>query len=217
MTNSDFYPAQISHSSLTASARQSLSGNWGLAALGTLIYILVSSAASMIPIIGPLILAGPLAVGMASFVIKISRDRNADIENIFDGFKQFAQAFIAYILGAIAVFAGLILLIIPGIIIMIGLSQTYYIMVDKPNISGVDALRESWDLMDGYKVDYFIFSLRFIGWFILSVFTLFIGLLWLLPYMQVSFAKFYDMIKTGRHPDDSDDDLSKHLLEEDLI
>ena len=217
MTNSDFYPAKISHSSLTASARQSLSGNWGIAALGTLIYGFISVAAGIVPVVGPFLLAGPLAVGMATFVIRISRERDADIENIFNGFKQFAQAFIAYFLGAIAILAGFILLVIPGIILMIGLSQTYYVMADKPNISGVDALRESWDLMDGHKLDYFIFSLRFIGWFFLSVFTLFIGLLWLIPYMYVSFAKFYDMIKSGKHPDDSDNDLSKHLLEEDLI
>jgi hypothetical protein len=34
-----------------------------------------------------------------------------------------------------------------------------------------------------------------LGWALLSVLSLGIGLLWLMPYMTVSFAKFYDDIK----------------------
>jgi len=37
--------------------------------------------------------------------------------------------------------------------------------------------------------------LRFFGWFLLCILTLGIGFLWLYPYMQVSFAKFYEDIK----------------------
>lgn len=220
MTNTETFPAQIKHSSLTASARQSLSGNWGMGVVGGFLYMIVGGAASMLPLAGPIILSGPLAVGFAAFAIKISREGNVDIEEIFSGFKQFGQAFIAYLLYFLVVFAGFILLIVPGVILSLGLSQTFFIMADKPGMRGVDALRESWDMMDGHKGDYFLFLLRFIGWAILSVFTLFIGLLWLYPYMQVSFAKFYDKLKTGRHPDDMsdfDDDISKHLLNDELI
>ena len=35
----------------------------------------------------------------------------------------------------------------------------------------------------------------FIGWGILCVFTLGIGTLWLLPYMQTSIAAFYEDVK----------------------
>ncbi len=217
MTNSEQLPAKISHASLTVSARQALSGNWGIGALGSLIYLAVALAAGMIPIVGMFIISGPLAVGFAFFTLKISRENNADVEHIFSGFQQFGQALIAYLLYLIAVMAGFILLVIPGIIISLGLSQTFFIMADKPNISGVDALRESWDIMDGHKANYFVFSLRFIGWSILCILTLFIGYFWLFPYMQVSYAKFYDMVKTGRHPDDLDGNISKHLLEDELI
>jgi len=49
----------------------------------------------------------------------------------------------------------------------------------------------SWNLMKGNKKKLFLLQLSFIGWVILSVFTFFIGLLFLYPYMSTTFAKFY--------------------------
>jgi uncharacterized membrane protein len=49
--------------------------------------------------------------------------------------------------------------------------------------------------MLGNKAKSFRLGLSFIGWAILSIFTFGIGLLWLIPYMNVSVAKFYDDIK----------------------
>jgi uncharacterized membrane protein len=37
--------------------------------------------------------------------------------------------------------------------------------------------------------------LSFIGWFVLSVLTLGIGLLWLIPYAQTATAAFYEDVK----------------------
>ena len=55
-------------------------------------------------------------------------------------------------------------------------------------------------MMYGYKWNYFLLALIFIGWGILSIFTLGIGLLWLIPYIQVTMAKFYDELKTSSEP-----------------
>ena len=39
--------------------------------------------------------------------------------------------------------------------------------------------------------------LRFIGWVLLCILTLGIGFLWLSPYIQISYAKFYEDIKAA--------------------
>jgi uncharacterized membrane protein len=88
-----------------------------------------------------------------------------------------------------------LLLIIPGIIMAIAYSQTFYIIADDKNITPMDAIRKSVRLMNGYKGKYFLFCLRFLGWAILCLFTLGIGFLFLIPYMRVCFAKFYEDIK----------------------
>lgn len=46
-------------------------------------------------------------------------------------------------------------------------------------------------LMKGHKMDLFILRLSFIGWDILAVCTLGIGLLWLAPYRNSTYAIFY--------------------------
>jgi uncharacterized membrane protein len=53
-------------------------------------------------------------------------------------------------------------------------------------------------MMDGYKWKYFCLGLRFIGWALLCVLTLGIGFLWLSPYIQVSYAKFYEDLKKNK-------------------
>ena len=72
----------------------------------------------------------------------------------------------------------------------------------EPELTGMQTASKSQELMKGHKGGYFILNLSFIGWAILSVLTLGIGFLWLLPYMQVSFVCFYDALvgKTTEKP-----------------
>lgn len=168
MTQSIDYYERPRHAQITQSARDSLSGNWGIAIGGFVIYGIVAVGVNVIPA-AVLFIAGPLAVGLARFSLNLARDNRASIEDIFTGFNQFVQSLVAYILMVIAILCGMILFIIPGIILSLGLSQTFFILADDPEISGVDALRKSWDIMDGYKSNYFLLGLRFIGWSILCV------------------------------------------------
>ena len=64
-------------------------------------------------------------------------------------------------------------------------------------------------------MDYLLLSLRFFPWIILSIFTLFIGLFWLIPYINVSYARFYDGVRRMSDPDlYDDDDVTKHLIDD---
>lgn len=49
------------------------------------------------------------------------------------------------------------------------------------------------------KGQLFLLSLSFIGWALLTVLTFGIGLLWLIPFMQVAITKFYDEVKNEYH------------------
>jgi uncharacterized membrane protein len=89
-------------------------------------------------------------------------------------------------------------------------------MADDPEIGIIDALKDSWELMDGHKFDYFILWLRFIGWMLLCIFTLGVGFFFLNPYMQVTFAKFYNSIRYGDHratDGEEDDEIRRHLVD----
>ncbi|MGG0289373.1 DUF975 family protein [Bacillus pacificus] len=76
-------------------------------------------------------------------------------------------------------------------------SMTYYVMVEKPEYSVSQAMKESKNLMKGHKLDLFLLWLSFIGWAILAIFTLGIGFLWLSPYVSTTTAHFYRYISKG--------------------
>jgi uncharacterized membrane protein len=171
-------------------ARESLSGKWGMAILAFAIYWALSSALGPIMIV----IGGPMMIGIALFSLNISRGNEADLTLVFDGFKKFGEGLVAYLLVTLYVFLWTLLLIIPGIIAMLSYSQVFYILAEN-NVTGPDALKMSKEMMNGYKWKYFLLGWRFFGWMLLSILTLGIGFLWLVPYMQVSYAKFYEDIK----------------------
>lgn len=184
---------------LMQNAKASLSGKWGVAALVTLIYMVIVGGVSCIPWLGSiaiLVIGGPFALGLILFAKAVKYDpEGAKVERLFDGFKRFEKAFLAALLTGIFTFLWMLLLIVPGIIAAYSYSMTMYIVAEDDNISAYDALKKSKQMMQGYKWKLFCLHLRFIGWGLLCILTLGIGFLWLSPYMQVATLNFYEDIK----------------------
>jgi uncharacterized membrane protein len=189
---------------LMRAARESLKGKWGLAILTFFIYTLLTTASGSLRSHGSvltlssmltLIIGGPLALGAAIFSLSISRGKEARLEQIFQGFNSFSTAFIAYLLIILYVLLWALLLIVPGIIAALGYYMTFYILADDPLIKPQDALKKSKSMMDGYKLKLFYLGLRFFLLALLCILTLGIGFLWLIPYVHITMAKFYDDIK----------------------
>lgn len=185
---------------LMKEAREALSGKWGLAVGAYFMYTLVSCVANAFPKVGglvSLVISGPLTLGMVIFSLAISRKQNPNFDQVFSGFSRFGTALATYLLVILFTVLWSLLLIIPGIIAAISYSMTFFILAEDNTISPGDAIKKSKKMMYGYKWKFFTLELRFIGWALLSILTLGIGFLWLIPYIQVSVAKFYDDIKEG--------------------
>ena len=189
---------------LMRAARESIKGKWGLAILTFFIYTLLTTTSgstrshgSMLTLssILTLIIGGPLALGAAIFSLSMSRGKEARLEQIFQGFNNFSTAFSAYLLVILYVLLWALLLIVPGIIAALGYSMTFYIVADDPLIKPQDALKKSKSMTDGYKLILFYLWLRFFLLALLCILTLGIGFFWLIPYVHVTMAKFYDDIK----------------------
>jgi uncharacterized membrane protein len=186
------------NSILRQQALNSLTGKWGIAIGGCFLYLIATAVCQNIPILGSvasLILTGPFQLGLTKFILSISRNNEPRIEQLFEGFNDFTRAMQAYLRMILFIILWSLLLIVPGIIAAYSYSMTFYILADDPNISAIDALNKSKSMMDGHKMDLFLMSLSFIGWALLCILSLGIGLLWLIPYMNVSIAKFYQDIK----------------------
>ena len=88
-----------------------------------------------------------------------------------------------------------LLFIVPGIIKGLAYSLTPFIVKDNPQLSPNEAINLSMKMMKGHKFDLFYLYLSFIGWILLAILTLGIGLLWVIPYMQTAMAAFYLDVK----------------------
>ncbi len=76
-------------------------------------------------------------------------------------------------------------------IILLAFALANTLMIDNDDLSAVEALRESSRLMKGNKGRLFYIDLSFLGLMFLSVFTCYIGMLWVYPYVIMTEAYFY--------------------------
>ena len=138
-----------------------------------------------------------LGLGFTSYFLKIVRGEETGIDEIFSKTKVFPKALVSQILVSFFSTLGCIFLIVPGIIIYIGYAMIDYIYIDNPEIGITDVMKKSREMMKGHKWEYFCLTLSFYGWIILGIFTLGILYFWLIPYMNTTFANFYEKIKDG--------------------
>lgn len=179
-------------------AKSQLEGKWVNVALGSLIYLAIMAIASSTSLI-ELLVYGPLTFGFILYIACMVDTGVNNLNLLFKGFERFVDTLVAGLLISLAVGVGFILLIVPGVIVACGLSMTFFIMVDDPNISGIDALQQSWNMMRGQKWNYFCLQLRFIGWILLSILTCGIGFIFLEPYMIAASQNFYRKLRYGTY------------------
>lgn len=140
------------------------------------------------------VLSALISFGTLSFFLKISRDEEVTYKEIFAKKEMFLTFIVLSLITGILVLLWSLLLIIPGIIAALAYSQAMLVQLDNPDMDAMECIRESKRLMDGHKVDYLVLSLSFLGWLILGIFTFGILYLWLIPYISVTQANFYNAL-----------------------
>lgn len=212
-----------SNAQLKTLARENLAGNWLTAIIVSVVAWLITSAltggsgretAEYVMRNGELIktvvnqtdsnflfsllsfiIGGPINFGLAAFYLKLARHQKAAFAELFSGFQYFWKNFVLNFFIIIFTILWFLLLIIPGIIASLRYSMAYYIMNDNPGLKPLEAIEQSKKMMYGNKGRLFYLWLSFIGWFLIGILTLGIGLLFLLPYFNATITNFYEDIK----------------------
>ena len=202
---------------IISQSRRDLSGQWGLAIGTTLAYGLIvgilgfidSSFSGALTAIWieqlteldvqagflQVFWTGAFSLGYAAFMLNLVRRGNPDFEQIFSGFQRWGRATWTLVVYFVRILLWLLLLIIPGIIKMIAYSQMWYVLNDQPELTAGQALKRSEELMRGHKLDYLMFGLLLILLVLASALTLFIGLIWIAPWVAAAQARFYEEIR----------------------
>lgn len=190
-----------SSSAYREAAWNSLSGNWGSAAVLTLVYFLITSVASSIDVkAGGLIiilLTAPMIYSYEIIFLDNLRSGKAfDVQSLFEGYNDYLRITGTYLLMCVYICLWTLLLVIPGIIKSVAYSQTLFILRDEPTLKYNGAIERSMAMMEGHKMDFFLLILSFIGWYILGIVSLGIGFLWINPYITRALVIFYEDLKS---------------------
>ena len=88
-----------------------------------------------------------------------------------------------------------IITLIPMFSITLRYALTNYLLVEEPEAGITDVFCKSRRLMEGHKMELFFLSLSFIGMYLLSILSVGIGFLWVIPYRNQTLAEFYRNIR----------------------
>ncbi|MCQ2500542.1 MAG: DUF975 family protein [Lachnospiraceae bacterium] len=96
-----------------------------------------------------------------------------------------------------AITSNMLSAVATGLTILITLifSMSEFLMLDDPSLTAREALRKSTDLINGSTGQYFLLLLSFLGYIVLGFTSATIGFLWVVPYITVSQAIFYEKLK----------------------
>lgn len=183
---------------LLSRAWDALGNQWLLAmAICVLNGILTSVLSSVGFGLGSLLLGGALAFGMSRVMVLIYRGHVPSVDTYFDGFRHFLPTLIASLLLAVLVLMGLVLLVIPGIVAAIGLSQTFYVLQDHPEMGAEAALKESWRLTWTNGNMWKVLFMGFLSFFVLlgGALAFGVGLFIAYPLVSVMLAGLYEELR----------------------
>lgn len=191
---------------LKSRAKEQLRGKWAIAVGTVLVANIILEVdigykvASKLGIEGlsysldliALLLGGVISVGLCRFLLDMAtKRREPRFDTLFSSFNIYLKTLGLNILITLAVLAGTLLFIVPGIIVSLMFSQAFYILSEDPSKSITQCINESVNLMSGHKWELFYLNLTFIGWWLLSLVTLGIAALWVAPYQKLTEANFY--------------------------
>lgn len=167
-----------------------------------------------------------LSAGYALFFLNMACRRSYDIGNLFYGYKwQFRKCLslsgvfvlvnlvtllpynicfgmflqtrsTGWLMGALL--ASSAAMIISTLFLLV-FSQCYYLMLDFPDYSAEQLLRSSMQAMRGHKGRLFYLHVSFLPLLLLALLSCGVGMLWLRPYMQMTYTCFFlDLMNPGK-------------------
>lgn len=140
------------------------------------------------------VLLAPLSIGLLKYIDELIKGNSPEVNILFSYYDKFLNIAIVSAISSILVSIGYFLLVIPGIYLTLSFALAPYLMMKDKNLDPIEALKQSFNKMNGHRLDLFVFELSFIGWILLVALTFGIAIIWVGPYMQTAILKYYEQI-----------------------
>ena len=141
------------------------------------------------------VLTPAFALSIYNVYLAVANDGDVKASDAFSGFNNFWAAFKVTFMVGLFTFLWSLLFVIPGIIKSISYSMSMYILSENPDKPTMDCINESKEMTEGHKMELFVLGLSFIGWILLGTITLGLGFIYVIPYMNTTFANAYKSLK----------------------
>ena len=155
--------------------------------LGVLLYIV-----GFVAYIGAL---GCFSISMVTMYLNLTKGIQPQFSDLKIGLKNYKSNIILLLLTFLYTLLWMLLFYVPGIIKAISYSMAPYILAENPDMKPSDAIKESMLITNGRKWEIFVLELSFIGWILLSCVTCNLSMIYVMPYMQATYANYYNSIK----------------------
>ena len=192
----------MNRAELKTKAKSQIRGKIGILFVITLIISLISGVAgailSFIPagsVISSVIITPAFVISVIRVYLNLVNGVQPSVGDAFSGFDDFWSAFKVTFLVGLFTFLWSLLFIIPGIIKSFSYSMSTYILAENKGKKALDCINESKAITNGHKMDLFVLGLSFIGWGFLCTITFGIAAIWVVPYMNATYANAYNSLK----------------------
>lgn len=171
-----------------------LSGN--ISSFTLLIFISVFIVVLLFVLALRVFLGYPLEVGGRKYFIQSAqqKDNKKCFQFAFDS-QNYLSIVLSMLLKGVQNFLWFLLLIIPGIIKSYSYRMVPYILADNPQIGAKRSIKLSREMTYGHKWKIFVLDLSFIGWYLLGLLALCIGILFVFPYVNATNAELYLVLR----------------------
>lgn len=159
------------------------------------------SPASVLAPLWSILVTGPLAVGFAALVLSAVRGREPELDELLTGFRTYVNAVGGMLVYAIAVVVGLVLLVVPGLVAIVRLSFTPFLIAER-DLSPIDAVKTSWARTRGHGWP--LFGLLIVCLLILvgGLLLLVVGVVPAIAWVHAAWATYYDRVTSDPVPSD---------------
>ena len=137
-----------------------------------------------------------VSLGATKIFIDLVDGKKPSYESLYNQFPLIINFFITQVLAGLAIFAGLLLLIIPGIYLAVKLSFASYLVIDK-KLGPIDALKQSYEITKGNW-----WNIVFLGVVsglitLAGALALLVGLFVAVPVVMLAYAYTYRKLSGG--------------------
>lgn len=141
-------------------------------------------------------IGGTIKLGRCQYLLDQQDGKPLQFKTLFSQFHQFNNGFCLHLLTTIFVVLWSILFVIPGIVATYSYAMAPFIQAEHPEYGANECIKRSKEMMRGHRFELFCLNLSFIGWYLLSIFTLGIGTIFVSAYSTAAEAAFYRQLQT---------------------